>query len=91
METGTVVMIVPVILGLLLAAKRLGLPAAYEGPFAVAVGLAISLSYALVAGLPGGSVVVDATLRGVAVGLSAAGLCAGLRRRGDARCTKGGR
>ena len=66
--------IVPIISGLVEAARRLGLPLRYAAPFAVAVGLAISLASAAAAELPGGSALVEAVLRGLAHGLSGAGL-----------------
>ena len=72
--------VVPVIVGLVVLALRLGPPPIYETPVAVALGVAISLGYALAAPLPGGTVVADALLRGVAVGLTSAGLIATVRR-----------
>jgi len=42
--------------------------------------MSISLGYVLAAQLPGGTVVADALLRGVAVGLTSAGLIATIRR-----------
>jgi len=72
--------VVPVIVGLVVLALRLGPPPIYETPVAVALGVAISLGYALAAQLPGGTVVADALLRGVAVGLTSAGLIATVRR-----------
>ena len=59
---------------------RLGLPPLYETLAAVALGVMISLGYALAGQLPGGTLVVDARLRGVAVGLTSAGLIATVRR-----------
>ena len=47
---------------------------------AVAIGVGISLGYALAGQLPGGTVVADALLRGVAVGLTSAGAIATIRR-----------
>ena len=44
------------------------------------LGVAISLGYALAAQLPGGTLVADPRLRGVAVGLTSAGLIATVRR-----------
>ena len=68
------VMIVPTIIGLVEVGKRLGLRAAYAAPLAVGLGLSISVGYTTAAGLPGGGAVADAVLRGLALGLSAAGL-----------------
>jgi hypothetical protein len=42
--------------------------------------VAISLGYALAGQIPGGTVVADALLRGVAVGLTSAGPIATVRR-----------
>ena len=44
------------------------------------LGVTISLGYALAAQLPGGTLIADALLRGVAVGLTSAGLIATIRR-----------
>jgi hypothetical protein len=68
--------VVPVIVGLVVLALRLGLPPIYEMPLAVVLGVAISLGYAPAGQVPGGTVVADALPRGVAVGLTSAGLIA---------------
>ena len=82
------ILIVPTIVGLVEAAKRLGLPVAYAAPLAVGIGLTISVGYTVAADVPGGTAVADATLRGLALGLSSAGLYStvrqGLTGRGDA-------
>ena len=75
--------IVPVIVGLVELAKRLGLAAAYTGPLSVALGLLFSIGYTLAAGLPGGETLANAVLRGLALGLSAAGLHSGVLCRRD--------
>ena len=80
MDVAIALSVVPVIVGLVVLALRRGLPPIYETPVAVALGVAISLGYALAAQLPGGTVVADALLRGVAVGLTSAGLIATVRR-----------
>jgi hypothetical protein len=72
--------VVPVIVGLVVLAQRLGLPPIYETPLAVVLGVAISLGYALAGQVPGGTLVADALLRGVVVGLTSAGLIATVRR-----------
>jgi hypothetical protein len=72
--------VVPVIVGLVVLALRLGLPPIYETPVAVVLGVVISLGYALAGQLPGGTLIADALLRGVAVGLTSAGLIATVRR-----------
>jgi len=72
--------VVPVIVGLVGLALRLGLPAPYETPAAIVVGVVISLGYALAAQVPGGTVVADALFRGVAIGLTSAGAISTIRR-----------
>src|SRR4051812_7779624 len=72
--------VVPVIIGLVVLALRLGLPPLYETPMAVLLGVAISLGYVTAAQVPGGTVVADALVRGVAVGLTSAGAIATIRR-----------
>jgi hypothetical protein len=56
-------------------ALRLGVPPIYETPAAIVLGVGIILGYALAGQFPGG-----ALLRGVAVGLTSAGLIATIRR-----------
>ena len=80
MDAAIALVVVPVIVGLVVLALRLGLPPLYETPAAVVLGVAISLGYALAGQLPGGTLVADALLRGVAVGLTSAGLIATVRR-----------
>ena len=77
--------IVPVIVGLVGLAKRLGLGANYAAPLAVALGLLFSVAYAVAAGIPGGEAVADVVVRGLALGLSAAGLHSGVLCRRDER------
>jgi hypothetical protein len=72
--------VVPVVVGLVVLALCLGLPPIYETPAAVVLGVAIGLSYTLAGQVPGGTLVADALLRGVAVGLTSAGLIATVRR-----------
>jgi hypothetical protein len=72
--------VVPVIVGLVVVARRLGLPALSETPVAIVLGVTISLGYALAGQVPGGVVIADAVIRGVAVGLTSAGLIAAIRR-----------
>ena len=80
MDAAIALSVVPVIVGLVVLALRLGLPPIYETPAAVGLGVAISLGYALAGQVPGGILVADALLRGVAVGLTSAGLIATVRR-----------
>ena len=74
------IVIVPLIMGLVEVGKRLGLGTAAAAPLAVGLGLLISVGYTAAAGLAGGSILADATLRGLALGLSAAGLYSGAKR-----------
>ena len=80
MEFGIALIMVPIIVGVLAAGVRLGLPPAYEAPFAMLVGLALFVGYAAASQIPGGATVAEAALRGVALGLSSAGLVATIRR-----------
>lgn len=67
------VVIVPLIVGLVEAAKRLGLSAQYAALLALAIGIAISVGGWLTV-RAGGRDLFDATLVGLALGLSASGL-----------------
>ena len=80
MDAAIALSVVPVIIGLVVLVLRLGLPLIYETPVAIVLGVAISLGYALAGQLPGGTIVADALLRRVAVGLTSAGLVATIRR-----------
>ena len=77
--------IVPIIVGLVEIAKRLGLGGAYAAPLAVGLGLMISLGHPALAGVPGGEAWMEAAVRGTARGLSAAGLHSDVRCRQDDR------
>jgi hypothetical protein len=72
--------VVPVIIGLVVIALRLGLPSIYETSAAVLLGVSISLGYAAAGQVPGGTAFADAVVRGIAVGLTSAGLIATIRR-----------
>jgi hypothetical protein len=72
--------VVPVIVGLVVLALRLGLLPICETSVAVALGVVISLGYTLAGQVPGGIPVADALCRGVALGLTSAGLIAAVRR-----------
>jgi hypothetical protein len=72
--------IVPIMIGLLVLAIRLGLPQVYEVPLALVLGVSISVGYTLASQVPGGEVLADALLRGLALGLSAVGIVATIRR-----------
>jgi hypothetical protein len=71
---------VPVIVGLVVLALRLGLPPIYETPAAILLGIAISLGYVLAGQVPDGIPVADALCRGATLGLTSAGLIAAGRR-----------
>lgn len=72
MEIGGVI-VVPLIVGLVEAAKRLGLPARYAALAALGLGLAVSFG-AGVTTEAGGRDLFEAALVGLALGLSASGL-----------------
>ena len=80
MDFGVALLVIPVIIGVVVACVRLGLPPAYEAPLAMLVGLVIFVGYGVAAHVPGGSAVFEGALRGLAVGLSSAGLMAAARR-----------
>jgi hypothetical protein len=84
-DLGIALIVVPVIVGVLAAGVRLGLPPPYEAPLAMTVGLLIFVGYTLAQQVPGGATVAEAALRGLAVGLSSAGLLAAARRLGEDR------
>ncbi len=74
------VLAIPLIIGLVEAAKRLGLDAVWATPLAVGLGLAISVGYVAAQRVPGSEVWVDAVLWGLALGLSASGLYSGAKK-----------
>ncbi len=80
MDAAIALGVVPVIVGLVVLTLRLGLPPFYETPAAIVLGVATSLGDTLAGRLPGGILVADALLRGVAVGLTSDGLIATIRR-----------
>ncbi len=71
--------LVPLIVAAVEVAKRVGLPTRWAPLVAVAVGLAASLGVQAAQSAPGGQAWVDATIVGLALGLSAAGLYSGAR------------
>jgi hypothetical protein len=79
-DVGIALSIVPIIVGLVVLSMRLGLPQLWEVPVAILLGISISLGYAGAEQVPGGSVIANAVLRGIAVGLTSAGLIATVRR-----------
>ena len=80
MDLGVALLVIPVIVGVVVTCVRLGMPPAYEAPVAMAVGLLIFVGYAIAAHVPGGGAIVDGALRGLAVGLTSAGVLATARR-----------
>ena len=85
MDFGIGLLVVPIVVGVLAAGLRLGLPPAYEAPLAMLIGLVIFVGYAAATQVPGGGLFAEAALRGLAVGLSSAGLVAAVRRLSDDR------
>ncbi|HZO27555.1 MAG TPA: hypothetical protein VFH48_16385 [Chloroflexota bacterium] len=80
MDVAIALSVVPVIVGLVVVALRLGLPTLCEAPLAVLLSVAIILSYVLAGPVPDSKVVADALVQGAAVGLTSAGLIATIRR-----------
>lgn len=70
---------VPLIIGLVELAKRIGLETRWAGPLAVALGLLASLGFYLSQTVPGGEGWAEAVLLGLGLGLSAAGLYSGAK------------
>jgi hypothetical protein len=89
-DFGIGLLVVPIVIGALAAAVRLGLPSAYEAPFAMLVGVVIFVGYAAATRVPGGEAFAEAMLRGLAVGFSCAGLVAAIRRLADDRHARKG-
>ena len=71
--------LVPLIVGLVEMAKRLGLASAWSAPLAVALGLVTSVGW-LLAERGAATGLARATLVGIALGLSASGLYSGAKR-----------
>ena len=76
------VAVVPLIVGLVEMAKRLGLGSAWSAPLAVGLGLLASLGWAATHGGPAAEL-ERAALVGVGLGLSASGLYSGAKRLGE--------
>jgi hypothetical protein len=79
-DVGIALSVVPILVGLLVLGIRYGLPQLWEVPVAILLGVSINVGYTLASQVPGGDEVANALLRGVAVGLSSAGLIATVRR-----------
>ncbi len=74
------VLAIPLIIGLVEAAKRVGLDTVWATPVAIVLGLAVSLGYVAAQQLPGSEVWLDAVMWGLALGLSASGLYSGAKK-----------
>ena len=74
------VLAIPLIIGLVEAAKKVGMDAVWATPMAIGIGLAISVGYVAAQQLPGSEVWVSAVLWGLALGLSASGLYSGTKK-----------
>ena len=73
------VLAIPLIIGLVEAAKRLGMDTVWATPLAVAFGLTISVGYEAARQVPGSETWLNAVLWGLALGLSASGLYSGTK------------
>ncbi|HEX2923157.1 MAG TPA: hypothetical protein VHS28_03915 [Chloroflexota bacterium] len=74
------VLAIPLIIGLVEAAKRLGMDVLWATPMAVGCGLAVSLSYEAAKQLPSSEAWLNAVIWGLALGLSASGLYSGTKK-----------
>ncbi|MGE5617961.1 MAG: hypothetical protein ACM3US_01740 [Sphingomonadaceae bacterium] len=74
------VLAIPLIIGLVEAAKRLGMDTVWATPLAVGCGLALSLGYEAAKQAPGSETWLNALLWGLALGLSASGLYSGTKK-----------
>ena len=70
---------VPLIVALVEGVKQAGLPPRWAAGTAIVLGLLVSLGYQAVGGPSDGRAWLDATVVGLALGLSAAGLYSGAR------------
>lgn len=77
------VLAIPLIIGLVEAAKRAGMDTVWATPMAVGVGLAIVVGYVAAQQLPGAAVWVSAVLWGLALGLCASGLYSEAKKVGE--------
>jgi len=74
------VLVIPLIIGLVEAVKRLGMSSIWAAPMSVGCGVAISLGYEAARQSPGGEAWLNALLWGMALGLSASGLYSGTKK-----------
>lgn len=73
------VLAVPFIVGLVEAAKRLGMDAVWATPVAVGLGVALSVGWQAATVYPGAAPWLEALLWGIALGLAASGLYSGTK------------
>jgi len=73
------VLAVPLIIGLVEAAKRMGMDVVWATPLAIMCGLVLSVGYEAARQTAGGEVWLNAILWGFALGLSASGLYSGAK------------
>ncbi len=74
------VLAIPLIIGLVEAAKRVGLNTVWVTPLAISLGLAVSLGYVAAKQVPRSEAWLDAVMWGLALGLSASGPHSGAKR-----------
>lgn len=74
------VLAVPLIVGLVEAAKRMGLDVVWATPLAILCGLALSVGHEAAKQAAGAEVWLNAILWGLALGLSASGLYSGAKK-----------
>ena len=74
------VLAIPLIIGLVEAAKRLRMDTVWATPMAIVSGLAISLGFEGAKQAPGSEIWLNAILWGLALGLSASGLYSGAKK-----------
>ena len=74
------ILAVPLIIGLVEAAKKMGLDAVWATPLAIVCGLALTLGYEAAGRSPGAEAWLNAVIWGLALGLSASGLYSGAKK-----------
>ena len=77
------VLAVPFIIGLVEAAKRLGMGDLFATPLAVGLGIALSVGWHAATVYPAAAPWVQALMLGIALGLAASGLYSGAKRAGE--------
>lgn len=74
------VLAIPLIIGLVEAAKRIGMDTVWATTMAMGCGLAISIGYEAARQAPGSEAWLNALMWGLALGLSASGLYSGAKK-----------